>query len=200
MRIMIVGATGTIGKAVANELGKRHEIISAGSKSGDIKIDITSIESIENAYKQVGNLDAVVMTTGSVHFGPLIDMSNEHFKIGLQSKLMGQINTVLIGTKHLNKNGSFTLTSGILNHDPIRFGASAATINGALDGFVKGSAIEMPNNLRINIVSPTVILEAMPKYADYFIGYKPISGEDVALYYAKSVEGLQTGQIYKAGY
>ncbi|MFN8769565.1 MAG: short chain dehydrogenase [Neisseriaceae bacterium] len=200
MRILIIGGTGVIGKAVAHELGNRHEILLAGTKTGDIQIDITKASSIENAYQKIGQLDAVVMTTGTVHFGPLTDMNNELFHVGLQSKLMGQINTVLIGMKYIKDNGSFTLTSGILNHDPIRFGANAASINGAIDGFVKSAAIEMPNNQRINVISPTVVLEAMDSYGDYFRGYQPIPSKQLALFYAKSVEGGQTGQVYKAGY
>ena len=200
MKILIIGGTGTIGQAVYKKLADKHEIITAGTKSGDIKMDVTSLESIENAYQIIGSLDAVVMTTGKVHFAPLSEMDNTAFNIGLQNKLMGQINTVLIGMKYLNSGGSFTLTSGILNQDPIRFGSNAATVNGAIDGFVKSSAIEMPNNLRINVVSPTVVLDAMDNYEDYFRGYTPIPSEMLAQYYVKSVEGLQTGQIYKAGY
>ncbi len=47
MKIIVVGATGTIGKVVSSELGKRHEIIKAASKSGDVKVDITSSVSIK---------------------------------------------------------------------------------------------------------------------------------------------------------
>lgn len=200
MKILLIGGTGIIGKAVANELGKRHEIISSGTKSGDIHIDITQTESIENAYKKLGNIDAVVITTGSVHFGPLTDINNEQFNIGIQSKLMGQINVVLIGMKYLQNGGSFTLTSGILSHDPIKFGSSASTINAAIDGFVRGAAIEMPNNQRINVVSPTLVLESLDVYGPYFRGFQTISSQQLAQYYSKSVEGAQTGQVYKAGY
>ena len=44
---------------------------------------------------------------------------------------MGQINLTLIGQHLLNDNGSFTLTSGVLDRDPIRQGANAAAVNGA---------------------------------------------------------------------
>lgn len=196
MKILIIGATGTIGKAIVNELKTRHEVVTAGSKSGDIQVDITNLESIKKMYQQVTNLDAVVIATGKVHFGKIDEMTPELYNIGLNNKLMGQVNLVLEGTKHLNNNGSFTLTSGILNRDPIVLGSSAAMVNGALDGFVKHAAIELPRGLRINIVSPTVINEAMDSYAPFFRGYKPVSAATAALAYSKSVEGAQTGQIY----
>lgn len=197
MRVLVIGATGTIGSRVVQELEKRHEIIKAGFNSGDVRVDIHNLQSIEKMFSQVKNLDAVVMTVGNVHFGLLTEMNAELYKKGLDSKLMGQVNIILEGMKHLNDNGSFTLTSGILNREPIVFGSNAAMVNGALEGFVKHAAIELPRGLRINIVSPTVIAEA-EGYDAYFRGFKPVSAHDAALAYSKSVEGANTGQIYIA--
>lgn len=196
MKVIIVGATGTIGRAVAKEIGKRHSIINAAYKHGDIQVDITDVNSIEKMYKTIGEFDAVIATTGKLHFGELADMTPEDYQLGLNDKLMGQVNLVLVGLKLIKEGGSFTLTSGILNHDPIRYGSSAAMVNGALEGFVKGAAIEMPRALRLNLVSPTILAESLHTYGDYFHGFEPVSAARVALAYSKSVEGLQTGQIY----
>lgn len=89
---------------------------------------------------------------------------------------------------------------GILSDDPIVLGANASTVNGAINSFVKSAAIELPRGLRINAVSPTVVVESMEKFAPYFNGYKPVPVSDVALAYRKSVEGAQTGQVYAVGY
>jgi len=91
--------------------------------------------------------------------------------------------------------GSFTLTSGVLDRDPIRMGTSAATANGALAGFVTGAAIEMPRGLRINVVSPGMLDVSAPRYGAWFQGHKPVSSQDVGLAYAKCVEGALTGQV-----
>lgn len=196
MRIIVIGGTGTIGTAVVNELKPRHEIIIAGHQHGDIQVDIEQSATIEKMYQTIGKFDAVISTTGKVHFGELSTMTPENYFIGINNKLMGQVNLVLIGSRYINEGGSFTLTSGILSHDPIRFGSSASMVNGALESFVKAAAIEMTKGMRLNIVSPTVILESMSKYADYFRGFAPVSAARVALAYSRSVEGLQTGQIY----
>lgn len=196
MRILVVGGTGTIGRAVVNELLPRHDIVIASMTSADIQVDIADIKSIENMYKQVGKIDAVISTTGKVHFGALQEMNESLFSIGLNNKLMGQINLVTTGLKYINNGGSFTLTSGILNQDPIRLGSSAAMVNGAIDGFVKSAAIEMPNGVRINAVSPGVVAESMDKYADFFRGFIPVPAAQVAQAFSKSVEGAQTGQVY----
>jgi len=197
VKIIVVGATGTIGKAIVGELGERHDVVSVGSKSGDVQADITSMESIEAMYQQIGTFDALVSATGEVHFGPLTDFTPELWTIGLQSKLMGQVNLVMQGMNHISDGGSFTLTGGILADEPIRFGASASMVNCALQGFVMAAAVELPRAIRINIVSPTVIREALVSYAPYFRGFDAVSAEKAALGYVKSVEGLRTGQVIR---
>ena len=200
MKIIVIGGTGTIGSAVVSELKSRHDIITVGSSHGDIHADILDKASIKSMYKKIGKVDAVVLTTGTVHFGAFEEMDDEKFHIGLKSKLMGQVNSVMLGLEHVNDHGSFTLTSGILTLDPIRYGSSASMVNSAIDGFVRGAAIEMPRGIRINCVSPTVLSESMEGYGPYFRGFKPVPAAEVALAYSKSVEGLQTGQIYPVGY
>ncbi|KPA92689.1 dehydrogenase of unknown specificity, short-chain alcohol dehydrogenase like [Pseudomonas asplenii] len=199
MKILLIGASGTIGSAIKKELIQRHEIISIGRTSGDLHVDISDSASIRQLFEQTGKFDALVCAAGNVKFAPLAELTEEDFAVGLQDKLMGQVNLVRIGSEYASDGASFTLTTGVLSHDPIRFGASASLVNGAIDSFVKAAAIELPRGLRINSVSPTVLVEAMDEYAPYFRGFKPVAAVDVALAYAKSVEGLQTGQTYRVG-
>ena len=197
MKILIIGASGTVGRAVVEELSPRHEIIKVGHTSGDFNVDITSIESISKMYKQIGSFDAVVSATGNVHFGDFNQMSERDYYVGIESKLMGQVNLVLIGKNYINEAGSFTLTSGVLSHEPIQYGSSASMVNAAVDGFVIGAAIEMPKGIRINSVSPGVVLESMDKYGDFFRGHEPVPVKRVALAFSKSVEGLLTGKVFE---
>jgi NAD(P)-dependent dehydrogenase (short-subunit alcohol dehydrogenase family) len=197
VRIVVVGGTGTIGKAVAAALGGRHEIVTAGRSSGQHRVDITDSGSIRALFEAVGRFDALVSAAGKVHFGDLAAMTEAEMAVGLKDKLMGQVNLVLIGRDYANDGGSFTLTSGVLSHDPIRYGASASMVNGALDCFARAAAIELPRGLRINVVSPGVIVESMGLFGEYFHGHEPVPVARVALAYVKSVEGRQTGQVYR---
>lgn len=198
MKVIVIGGTGLIGSAVVNELKPRHEVIAVGHSDGEYRVDILQMESIKALYKKIGKVDAVVMTTGKVSFVTLSKITTEDMLVGLNSKLMGQVNCVLLGLEYMNDSGSFTLTSGILNRDPIALGVSAAMVNGGIDGFVTGAAIEMPRGIRINAVSPTVVTEALDSYGPYFRGYEPVPLAHVARSYSKSVEGLQTGKIYQS--
>lgn len=197
MKVLLVGASGIIGRGIDAELSQRHEIIRASRSSGDVNVDLIDIASIRAMFAKVGKVDAVVSATGKVHFGDFSEMDDDKYRIGINDKLMGQVNLVLVGRDHVMDNASFTLTTGILSKDPIRYGSSASMVNGAIESFVRAAAIEMKPGLRINAVSPGVILEAMEGYAPYFRGHAPVPASRAALGYAKSVEGLQTGQVFE---
>ena len=199
MRILIVGGSGTVGQAAAKELAKRHEIVRAGRSSGDLTVDVMNDDSVKAMYAKLGQVDAIVTCVGHVHFGPVATMSPEQFRKGLNDKLMGQVNLVLLGMNNVNDNGSFTLTSGVLDRDPVRQGANAAAVNGAIGGFVKGAAIEMPRGIRINAVSPGLLEESAVKYDGFFPGHETVSAARVGLAYAKSVDGALTGQVISVG-
>ncbi|MFT3980858.1 MAG: short chain dehydrogenase [Ferruginibacter sp.] len=196
MKIIIVGATGTIGKHVVKVLQKDHEIVQAGSTSGDIQVNMENPASIEKMYEAIGPFDALVCTAGNGYFGPLETMKDEDFRKTVDSKLMGQVNLVLIGQHYINPSGSFTLTSGSVAHDPVLQTASLSSINAAIEGFARGAAIELKNAVRINVVSPTVVEES-PDYFPFFPGTVPVGMPAVANAYKKSVLGAQTGQVYK---
>jgi NAD(P)-dependent dehydrogenase (short-subunit alcohol dehydrogenase family) len=195
MNIIVIGAEGDIGKTICDEFSGRHDLIKAGRNSGDVRVDITDRASIDAMYRKVGKVDAVVSATGSVHFGPLTEFTEAQFMLGLTNKVMGQISVVLAGLGHVADGGSFTLTSGVLDRDPIRMGTGAATANGALGGFVTGAAIEMPRGLRINVVSPGLLEASVSRYGSWFPGHVPVPSRRVGLAYAKSVEGALTGKV-----
>jgi NAD(P)-dependent dehydrogenase (short-subunit alcohol dehydrogenase family) len=196
MRIIVVGASGAVGKAAVDALAPRHEIIAVGRNSGDLQVDIEDLDSLRTMYRNVGRVDAVVCATGHGHFGAVDAMTSEQFMQGINHKLLPQISLVLEGFEYVNDGGSFTLTSGVLNRDPIPGGAAAAAANGALDGFVRGASVEMPRGIRINSVSPEVLEVSRQKYDGFFPGHVHVSNEAVGLAYSKAVEGCLTGQVF----
>jgi len=197
MKILVVGASGMLGKAVTANLRERHDVVSAGRNSGDHRVDLTDEASVHALFSAIGRVDAIVAATGSVHFGPLAEMTAANFNVGLQDKLLGQVRLALIGQHHLNDGGSITLTSGVLSENPIRLGANASCVNAAIDGFVRAAACELPRGIRINAISASVFVEAWDAYRDYFAGFEPVPAARVALAFQRSVEGVTTGQVIK---
>jgi len=197
VKILVVGASGTLGQAIVRHLGQRHQVITAGRNSGEQRVDLRDDASVAGLFAATGRVDAIVSATGNVHFGPLDGMSAAQFDIGLRDKLLGQVRLALIGQHHLEDGGSITLTTGILAEQPIRQGANATAVNAALEGFARAAACELPRGIRINAVSPTVLGEAWDAYADFFPGFEPVSAARAALAFQRSIEGVQTGQVYK---
>ncbi|MCH7823119.1 MAG: short chain dehydrogenase [Proteobacteria bacterium] len=195
MKIIIVGAAGHVGSTAVTALSGRHEVIRVGRSSGDVHMDIEDIDSIRAMYKQVGKIDAVVSAVGQVHFGPVDEMSSEQFMTGINQKVLPQVNLVLEGFDYVNDGGSFTVTSGVTNRDPIRGGSCTAAANGALDGFVVGAAVDMPRSIRINAVSPEVLESCREAYDGFFPGHVHVSNEAVGLAFSRAVEGCMSGQI-----
>jgi NAD(P)-dependent dehydrogenase (short-subunit alcohol dehydrogenase family) len=198
MRILLVGAHGTLGSAVAEALF-HHDLITA-SRSAREPVDLTDPESIADLYKRVGTVDAVACAAGVTPFAGLSEVGLDQYRAGLTDKLLGQIALVRLGIEHLSHHGSFTLVSGVIGEEPIPGGSVAATVNGGLYGFVRAAAIELPRAQRINTVSPTVLSEAWDAYGPYFPGFEPVPVAEAARAYVKSIEGAQTGQIYRVGY
>ena len=195
MKIVIIGASGTMGSYLANAFEKDHEVIKADRKSG-VKVDITSPESIEHMYKQLGAFDALICTAGPTYVGPWKKLTDAAFRQGVEGKMMGQINLVLIGQHYINPKGSFTLITGALTHEPQRNFANASAANAAVEGFVRAAAIELENGIRINAVSPTVI-ENSPQYFPFFPGEIPVTMKRLEYGFRKAVFGANTGQVIK---
>lgn len=199
MKIVIIGASGTVGRAVAEELSQRHETIRVGRTQGEHQVDITSQASVQALFEKIGPVDAIVSASGGVHFGPLATMTDGEFNRGLQDKLLGQVRLALTGQHFLNEGGSITLISGIVAHEPIAQGVNATTVNAALEGFAAPRPVNR-RAIRINLISPTVLTESVEAYDGFFPGFESVPAATVAQAYRRSVEGVQSGRVYKVGY
>lgn len=200
-KILLIGASGTIGKAVHNELKDDCEVVLVGNSSGDFQVDLADSESIKALYQAVPNVDAVICAAArGVVFKPLAEMCRDDYVQSMQSKLLGQIDLVVQGMQYLHKQASFTLTTGILNADPIASGTAAATINSAVEGFVKAAAMDVDGRQRINVVSPGLLEESHEKLGHLFPGYPTVPGARVAKAYRKAVFGIRTGHVFKVAW
>ncbi len=197
MKLMIVGASGTLGRVLIDHLKDKHELIKVGKTQGDYQVDITLSGSVKNLFEKVGKVDGIICVAGNLHFAPLPLMTAEDFSLGLNDKLLGQVNLALVGQHYLNDGGSITLTSGIVSDQPIIGGTNASTVNAAIEGFVLSAAIELKNGQRINAVNPSVVTESLDVYGPFFPGYEPVSAKRVAMAFQRSIEGGLNGNVFK---
>lgn len=196
MKILIVGASGMIGSAVAWVLEARHEVLRASHARSALTVDLADPESIKRLYAKVGRVDAVVSAAGLAAFRPLLALTDADFALGLTNKLMGQVNLVRFGVETVADGGSFTLTSGILSRQPMSGAAAISLVNAGLEGFVRAAALELPRGLRINAVAPGWVRETLVAMKmDPGVG---VPAAVVAQTYLQAVEGHMTGQVLDA--
>ena len=192
MRILVVGATGTIGKAVVAAL-QEHEIVPVSHKSTDITVDIADPASIRAMYARVGRIDAVVSAAGGGKFAAFGEPSDDDFTFSIANKLMGQVNLVRFGVEHVNDNGSITITSGVLARSPMPGSRAVSLVNAGLEGFGRSAALEAGRGIRVNIVSPPWVTETM--HALGMSGFENLSAATVAKAYVRSVSGDENGTV-----
>lgn len=197
MKIVVIGATGTIGSAVVRLLRQRHQVIAVSRSSGDYRADITDRASTETALGAIGQVDAIVSAAGNAIFKPLAALTDADFENSLHDKLMGQVNVVRVGAQHILPGGSITLSSGMLGQHPIPGSAAISLINAGLEGFGRAAALELQGaRVRVNVVSPPWVKETLVA-----MNMEPSSGmpaDQVAKAYVQSVEGNATAEIIDA--
>ncbi|WDE04157.1 short chain dehydrogenase [Thalassomonas viridans] len=195
MKVLLIGASGTIGQAVAKALATEHKVIAANYSGEGFNVDIGDQASISALLEQVGKVDAIVSTAGLANFAPLNELSDADYELALNNKLMGQINLMRLGKEYLNKGGSVTLTSGVLSREPMSGSGVISMANGALESFVKASALEL-DAIRFNVVAPIFVKETMAMMGMDTAG--GLSADDTAKAYVAAVTGSMHGQTLDA--
>jgi|SRR6185437_10631487 len=193
MRILLVGATGTIGRAVADALSPDHDVVPASFSKSKHKVDLADSSSIHNLYQEVGRIDAVICAAGLAKFAPLASLDEDDFRFCNSNKLMGQVNLVRLGFDYVTDAGSFTLTSGVLAQQPMVGSAAISLVNAGLEGFVRAVALEAPRNIRVNVVSPPWVKETLAALGMDTSQGKPAAS--VARAYVQALEGRGTGEV-----
>lgn len=193
MKVIVIGASGTIGAAVAQALAaKKHEVIGA-SRRGEVRVTLEDEASIRAMFDRIGDANAVICCAGNAVFKPLAALTDADYELGLRSKLMGQVTVARIAKDRLRDGGSITLTTGVLAGEPMPGSAAISLVNAGLNGFVRAAALEMPRGMRINAVSPPWVTETLRQ-----LGMDPSIGlpaAKVAQAYVASAEGNDQGAI-----
>ncbi|HTR03920.1 MAG TPA: SDR family NAD(P)-dependent oxidoreductase, partial [Thermoanaerobaculia bacterium] len=79
LRILVVGASGTIGAAVARALERDHDVLRASRRKSPLTADLTDAESIRALFRRTGPVDAVVSCAGDARFKPFAELTDEDF-------------------------------------------------------------------------------------------------------------------------
>lgn len=199
MRIIVVGGAGTIGRRLVPALHSHgHDVVVAGRTSGDVRVDLTSHETIESLYREVGQIDGVVSIAAHGALDEFSALTSAALYDNMRAKFFGQVDLVLTGQHHCADGASFTLTSGIFADQPWPHVTGGGVISGALHSFVLSAAIELPRRMRINVVSPTMIGDSVDAFAADFPGMRPVPMDELVDHYLHCIEGDNTGRVIRA--
>ncbi|KOG53349.1 short-chain dehydrogenase [Streptomyces griseoflavus] len=188
MKVIVIGASGVIGSAVADELeGRGHTVVRA-ARRGPVRVDMEDPASVDALFEDpaVRGADAVVCCAASGRLTPLDEPSDAESTRGLHGKLLGQVQLTRRAPHHLQDGGAVVLTSGRFGK-PTPGGAFTALVNTGLDAFAQAAAPEMPRGLRLTAVSPGWVSETLER-----LDMDPSAGTpaaELARTYADAVEG-----------
>ena len=195
MRVIVIGATGTIGRSVVDALTPRHQVVRVSYRRCQIRVDLGDPSSIVEMYRTTGQVDAVISMAAAARSAPLAELTDEDFALSLRTKLMGQVNVVRLGFAWVTDGGSFTLTSGALALRPRVGSALKSLVNAGVEGFIRAAALEAPRGIRVNVVSPPLVAETLQAQGmDPSVGTRAAA---VAQAYVQSLEGMQNGMVLR---
>jgi len=193
MKIIIVGASGRIGREVDKALANQHEIVRVGAHGGDIICDYTDPSSVRSMFETVGGFDSLVSVAGGDSmFKSFQDLDDEDYRYGFERKFLGQVRLLRIGESYIRDNGSFVFTSGFLSHYPNPASIATGPLNATVDTFVSNVAPLLPRGIRLNVVSPAPVVESSQERTGL------VTAVGTAKYYVEAIEGDMTGKVLRA--
>jgi NAD(P)-dependent dehydrogenase (short-subunit alcohol dehydrogenase family) len=139
MKVLLIGANGTIGSAVANALSTRGHTVLAAGRSGPRHVDMARPETIDALLATHPDVDAVVCCAASGRLTRIGSGTDEDFFRGLDDKLRGQVLLVRRSVERLRDGASVTLTAGVFE-EPTPGGAFGALVNTGLSAFTAAVA------------------------------------------------------------
>jgi ribitol-5-phosphate 2-dehydrogenase (NADP+) / D-ribitol-5-phosphate cytidylyltransferase len=157
-RLLVVGGTNGIGRAIADEavrLGGRAEVV--GRRTGLDVRDRTAVERcVDEAAARLGGLDHVIVTAGVLKIGKVAETDRDELREVIDVNLTGSLNVAAAAYRHLRESqGSLTVfASSSFTRGRADYVAYSASKAGVVN-MAQGLAEEWADvGIRVNAVSP----------------------------------------------
>jgi NAD(P)-dependent dehydrogenase (short-subunit alcohol dehydrogenase family) len=160
MRIVVVGARGTLGSALSSLLeAEGHEVVGV-SRSSSPAVDLADPAGLGVALGALAPFDALVCVGPGTPLRPFAELTAAQLAADFAGKLLGQIEALRVGATLLSGGGVVVLTGGAEPELP--GGVGGCTVNPALERFVVAARRELPAGVRAHVVAPGWITETVP--------------------------------------
>lgn len=161
-RILIVGGSSGIGKALLQEKLKNSIVYNISRNPPDIShsnFNHYSVDILKDALPEIENIDALIYCPGSINLKPIQSLHIDDFRNDFEINVIGAVKVI---QKYLpilkkGKNPSIVLFSTVAAKLGMPFHASIAASKSAVEGIVKSLGAELAGQVRINAVAPTII-------------------------------------------
>jgi 3-oxoacyl-[acyl-carrier protein] reductase len=190
---LVTGASKGIGAAIALELAQQgaavavnysgskagadkvvEEIKTAGGKAIAVQADVSNPDSIgplvTTVVKQLGPIDILVNNAGIYEFGPLEQITPEHFHKQFNINVLGLLLVTQAAVAQFNPAGGSIINISSVVTDGTPNAAVYSATKGAVDTISASLAQELgPKKIRVNSLNPGMI-ETEGAHAAGFIG------------------------------
>lgn len=194
MKAIVIGATGTIGKGIVEELESKGWEIISGHRNSIVNIDIDNAESVHNFFESTEKVDAIICAAGQAAFAPISELDEEKLQLSLNSKFAGQLRVAKYGLKNLKENGAIILTGGMFAYAPWPSTSVISAVNKGLEGFALGASLELEDGKRIMVAHPPLLSETAEKMGVESAPWPNTSV--VAKSYSKALESGKTADVF----
>ncbi|WP_157857444.1 SDR family oxidoreductase [Streptomyces yerevanensis] len=164
-RVVVIGGSSGIGRAVARQAAAAGAQVVVGSRSQDKLeqtskeidgittgvVDVTDEDSVRAFFAGIDSLDHLVVCPGDMAVGSVYDVSLDDVRAALDTKIIGQLVSVRHAGKKISGEGSIVLIAGAAGFKPYADMSATAAANVGIAGMGRSLAVELAP-VRVNVV------------------------------------------------
>lgn len=142
------------------------------------QVNIEDRSRVKDFLDEVGSIDHLLIPGSTVIPQLLPDMTEEVARAAFDSKFWGPFWCAIDARGNMPHGGSITLYSGVAAERPVKGFVIGAAIDGAVNALVRSLALEYgPHKIRVNAISPGLILTPLLTTIDHFVSRADPSDE-----------------------
>lgn len=160
-KVLIIGGTKGIGKAIVSEIIEEHEVVCLSRNISDfthnnykhIKFDVLNDE-----FPEIESLDTLIYCPGTINLKPISTLTLDDFRYDFELNVIGAVKAI---KKYLNllkksENPSILMFSTVATKLGMPYHSSVSVSKSGIDGLVKTLGAELAPKIRINAIAPTI--------------------------------------------